>query len=182
MMVPDCLLPPVGGTVRVDLRHHVSLSLGPAVDMTNWVPETHLEKSLCPSSLAKTLGLQWHDYWEELNPILEKWRSVNNTRCPECACHIRVNMARHLRLMNTTYVCFWRCPVLSCSLWFTSELNTKDHIESIHHFREGLLRVSPAVRLRVVREPGILRRTTTGVTGAVDGLGVGTPVQPGAEE
>ena len=27
--------------------------------------------------------------------------------------------------------------MLSCSLWFTSELNAKDHIESIHHFREG---------------------------------------------
>ena len=137
VMVLDCLLPPVGGTVRVDLRHHVSLSLGPAVDMTNWVPETHLEKALCPSSLAKTLGLQRRDYWEELNPILEKWRSVNNTRCPECTRQIRVNMARHLRLMHTTYVCFCRCPVLSCSLWFTSELNAKDHIESIHHFREG---------------------------------------------
>ena len=73
VMVPDCLLLPVGGTVRVDLRHHVSLSLGPAVAMTNWVPETHLEKALCLSSLAKTLGLQRRDYWEELNPILEKW-------------------------------------------------------------------------------------------------------------
>ena len=50
---------------------------------------------------------------------------------------MRVNMARHLRLVHTTYVCFWRCPVLSCSLWFTSELNAKDHIEGIHHFREG---------------------------------------------
>ena len=131
VMVPDCLLPPVGGTVRVDL-HHVSLSLGPAVDMMNWVPETHLEKALCPSSLAKTLGLQRRDYWEELNPILEKWRSVNNTRCPECERQIRVNMARHLRLMHTTYVCFWRCPVLSCSLWFTSELNAKDHVTSFY--------------------------------------------------
>ena len=27
--------------------------------------------------------------------------------------------------------------MLSCSLWFTSELNAKDHIEGIHHFREG---------------------------------------------
>ena len=63
--------------------------------------------------------------------------SVNNARCPECARPIRVNMARHLRLLHTTYVCFWRCPVLSCSLWFTSEINAKDHIEGIHHFREG---------------------------------------------
>ena len=131
VMVPDCLLPPIGGTVRVDPRHHVSLSLGPAVDMMNWVPETHLEQALCPSSLTKTLGLQLRDYWEELNPILKKWRSVNNTRCPECTRQIWVNM------MHTTYVCYWRCPVLSCSSWFTSELNAKDHIESIHHFCEG---------------------------------------------
>ena len=137
VLVPDCLLPPASGTVRVDIRHHVSLSLGLAVDMSNWVPETQLEKALCPTSLAKTLGLQRQDYWEELNPILKKWKSVNNAHCPECARPIRVNMARHLRLLNTTYVCFWRCPVLSCSLWFTSELNAKDHIEGIHHFREG---------------------------------------------
>ena len=32
VMVPDCLLPPVGGTVRVYLRHHVSLSLGGGYD------------------------------------------------------------------------------------------------------------------------------------------------------
>ena len=83
VMVPDCLLPPVGGTVWVDLRHHVSLYLGPAVDMTNWLPETHLKKALCPSSLTNTLGLQRCDYWEELNPIIDKWRRVNNTRCPE---------------------------------------------------------------------------------------------------
>ena len=46
-------------------------------------------------------------------------------------------MACHLRLVHTQYVCFWRCPALSCLLWFTSELNAKDHIEGIHHFREG---------------------------------------------
>ena len=34
-MVPDCIVPPASGTVRVDLRHHIGLSLGPAVDMTN---------------------------------------------------------------------------------------------------------------------------------------------------
>ena len=77
VMVPDCLVPPASGSVRVDLRHHVSLSLGPAVDMSDWVPETHLEKALCPTSLAKTLGLQRPHYWEELNPIL-KWTNVND--------------------------------------------------------------------------------------------------------
>ena len=68
VMVPDYIVPPENGSVRIDLRHHVSLSLGPAVDMSNWVPETQLEKALCPTSLAKTLGLQGKDYWEELNP------------------------------------------------------------------------------------------------------------------
>ena len=57
VMVPDCIMPPVSGTVRVDLRHHIGLSLGPAVDMTSWVPEPNLEKALCPASLADTLGL-----------------------------------------------------------------------------------------------------------------------------
>ena len=62
---------------------------------------------------------------------------MNDGRCPECERVIRMNMARHLRLVHTKYVCFWRYPVLSCSLWFTSELNAKDHIEGIHHFKEG---------------------------------------------
>ena len=33
VMVPDCIVPPASGSVRVDLRHHVSLSLGPALDI-----------------------------------------------------------------------------------------------------------------------------------------------------
>ena len=136
VMVPDCIVPPASGSVRVDLRHHVSLSLGPELDMANWVPEPNMEKALCPSSLADTLGLQRREYWEELNPILKQWKSVNNSRCPECDRLIKVNMGRHIRLMHTTYVCFWRCPVMSCSLWFTSELNTKDHIEGVHKFQE----------------------------------------------
>ena len=183
VMVPDYIVPPENGSVWIDLRDHVSLSLGPAVDMSNWVPETQLGKALCPTSLAKTLGLQRKDYWEELNPILKKWKSVNDGRCPECARPIRVNMARHLRLVHTKYVCFWRCPVLSCSLWFTS-----DHIEGIHHFREGhgtsfylLLRVPEAIRHGVVREAG-LRGTTTGYPGHLDGPSFGMPVGPGTED
>ena len=38
---------------------------------------------------------------------------------------------------HPTHVCYWRYPVPSCPLWFTSELNGKDHIENTHHFREG---------------------------------------------
>ena len=102
VMVPDCIVPPACGTVRVDLRHHVSLSLGPALDMAHWVPEPNMEKALCPSSLADTLGLQRRQYWEELNPILKKWKSVNNSHCPESDQPIKVNMARHLRLVHTT--------------------------------------------------------------------------------
>ena len=136
VMVPDCIVPPASGVVRVDLRHHVSLSLGPALDMASWVPEPNMERVLCPASLADTLGLR-REYWDELNPILKRWKSVNNSKCPECNVLIKVNMGRHLRLKHSTYVCFWRCPVQSCSLWFTSELNAKDHIEGIHRFQEG---------------------------------------------
>ena len=49
VMVPDCLLPPVDNMVRIDLRHHVGLSLGPAVDMTRWSPEAQLDRALCPA-------------------------------------------------------------------------------------------------------------------------------------
>ena len=137
VMVPDCLIPPVDGAVRVDLRHHVGLSLGPAVNMTNWAPEDHLQRALCPASLADTLGLQRRTYWDELNPILKQWKSVNNSACPDCQQFIKVNMGRHIRLKHTNYMCFWRCPVISCSLWFTAELNAKDHIEGVHKFQEG---------------------------------------------
>ena len=137
VMVPDCLVPPENDTVRIDLRHHVGLSLGPAVDMTNWSPEDNLERALCPGSLIDTLGLQRREYWNELNPILKRWKSVNDSHCPDCQKFIKINMGRHIRLKHTTYMCFWRCPVVSCSLWFTAELNAKDHIEGIHRFKEG---------------------------------------------
>ena len=121
----------------MDLHHLVTLSLGPAMDISDSVPASNLDRALCPNSLAPTLGLQRREYWEEINPLLAKWKNVNDTRCPECVRLIRVNMARHLRLVHSDYVCLWRCPVASCSLWFTSVLNAKDHIENIHRFREG---------------------------------------------
>ena len=135
--MPDCLVPPENNTVRIDLRHHVGLSFGSAVDMTDWSPEEHLERALCPNSLLDTLGLQRREYWGELNPILKRWKSVNDSHCPDCQKFIKINMGRHIRLKHTTYMCFWRCPVISCSLWFTAELNAKDHIEGIHKFKEG---------------------------------------------
>ena len=85
VMIPDCLLPLVGGDVRVDLRHLVTLSLGPAMDMSDCIPAPNLDRALCPNSLAPTLGLQRREYWEEINPLLTKWKNINDTRCPECA-------------------------------------------------------------------------------------------------
>ena len=116
VMVPDCLLPPVDNMVRIDLRHHVGLSLGPAVDMTHWSPEAHLDRALCPGPLLDTLELQRRDFWAELNPILKQWKCVNGSKCPDCGELIKINMGRHIRLKHTTFQCFWRCPVLSCSL------------------------------------------------------------------
>ena len=46
-------------------------------------------------------------------------------------------MSRHLRASHTDNQCFWRCPVSTCLMWFSSELNGKDHLERIHSFREG---------------------------------------------
>ena len=100
VMVPDCLMPPENNTVRVDLRHHVGLSLGPAVEMTNWSPEDHLDRALCPASLSDTLGLQRREYWAELNPILKRWKSVNKSNCPDCQKFIQINMGRHIRLKH----------------------------------------------------------------------------------
>ena len=78
-----------------------------------------------------------HDYWSEVTPIIRKWQSVNDTSCPHCCRLIRVNMSRYLRAPHTECQCFWRCPVSSCPMWFSSELNGKDHIERIHNFKEG---------------------------------------------
>ena len=136
-VIPDCLVPPVGDEVHIDLRHVVTLQLGPATDMGNDLPPPNLECALCRKPLAATHGLQRRDYWQEVNSLLEEWKNVNDSNCPKCDRVIRVNMARHHRLVQTTYVYFWRCPVSTCPLWFTSELNGKDHIKRTHRFREG---------------------------------------------
>ena len=97
------------------------------------LPPLDLASRLTPNSLEQTLQLLRRPYWDEINPLLTRWRSVNDAKCPDCARLIRVNMSRHMRLTHITYV----CPVPSCPLWFTSELNGKDHIENMHHFQEG---------------------------------------------
>ena len=110
---------------------------GSAFDIRRELPPPDIALALTPNSLELTPGIQRRAYWEEVNPLLANWRSINDAKCPECARVIWVNMSRHLRLMHTTLVCYWRCPVPACPLWFTSELNGKDHIENIHHFKEG---------------------------------------------
>ena len=62
---------------------------------------------------------------------------MNDASCPHCNQTIRVNMSRHLRSAHTEHQCFWRCPVASCPMWFSSELNGNDHLERIHSFKEG---------------------------------------------
>ena len=49
------------------------------------------------------------------------------------SCHL----GQHVPTSHTDNQCFWRCPVSTCSMWFSSELNGKDHLERIHSFREG---------------------------------------------
>ena len=120
-----------------DLQHVVGLSLGSAENLSSTLPPGGLHLALCDKSLRPTLGLGCQDYWSEVTPILRKWQSLNDASCPYCRRVIRVNMARHLRASHTDCQCFWRCPVSSCPMWFSSELIGKDHLERIHSFKEG---------------------------------------------
>ena len=137
VLIPDTVGPTVDAVSPVDLQHVVGLSLGPATNLSSSLPPADLALSLCENSVVPTLGLGRQAYWDEINPILRKWQSVNDARCPECARSIRVNMSRHIRLSHTVCQCFWRCPVPTCPMWFASELNGKNHLERIHNFMEG---------------------------------------------
>ena len=101
------------------------------------MPREDLHLTLCDNSLRPTLTVGRKDYWSEITPILRKWQCVNDAACPHCNRIIRVNMSRHLRASHTDNQCYWRCPVSTCPMWFSSELNGKDHLERIHSFREG---------------------------------------------
>ena len=111
VMAPDCLVLPEGPDVRIDLHHVVTLRLGSVVDMGHDLPPPDLALALCPNSLALTLGLQRRAYWNEVNPLLQQWKNVNNSRCPECDRLIRVNMSRHLCLMHTTHLAHYGSPL-----------------------------------------------------------------------
>ena len=137
VLIPDTVGPTVDADSPVVLQHVVGLSLGPAVDLSSSLPPTNLALALCDNSVLPTLTRRRRAYWAEINPILRKWQSINDARCPACDRLIRINMSRHLRLSHTFCQCFWRCPVPSCPMWFTSELDGNDHLEWIHSFTEG---------------------------------------------
>ena len=122
VLIPDTVGPTVYAESPVDPQHVVGLSLSPAANLSSSLPPADLALTLCDNSVLPTLGLGRRDYWEEINPILRKWQSINDARCPECDRLIRVNMSRHLRLSHTTCQCFWRCPVPSCPMWFARSL------------------------------------------------------------
>ena len=121
----------------LDLQHVVGLRLGPAENLSAILPREELHLSLCENSLRPTLIADRRVYWAEVTSLLQRWQNVNDTGCPHCHRIIRVNMSRHLRASHTDNQCFWRCPVSTCPMWFSSELNGKDHLERIHSFREG---------------------------------------------
>ena len=135
VLIPDTVGPTVDAESPVDIQHVVSL--GPATNLSSTLPPADLTLALCKNSVLPTLGLGRRDYWDEINPILRKWQSINDGKCPECDPLIRVNMSRQLRLSHTLCQCFWRCPVATCPMWFASELNGKDHLERIHNFTKG---------------------------------------------
>ena len=137
VLIHDTVGPTVDADGPVDLQHVVGLSLGPVTNLSSSLPPADLATSLCEHSVVKTLGLGRRAYWEELTPILQKWRSVNDARCPECARLIRVNMSHHICMAHSVCQCFMRCPVPTCLMWFVSELNGKDYLERIHNFTEG---------------------------------------------
>ena len=89
---------PTPDHIKVLIPDTVGPSLGPATNLSSTLPPVDLALVLCENSVLLTLGLGRRDYWEEVNPILRKWQSVNDARCPECDRLIRVNMSHHLRL------------------------------------------------------------------------------------
>ena len=117
-----------------NLQHVVGLSLGPAENLSAILPREELHLSLRDNSLRPTLIADRRAYWSEVTPLLQ---NVNDTACPHCHRITQVNMSRHLCAAHTDNQCYWRCPVSTYPMWFSSELNGKDHLERIHSFREG---------------------------------------------
>ena len=137
VLIPDNTTCSADEISPADIQHVIGIRLGPAENLGSTLPREDLHLSLCENSLRPTLIADRRVYWAEITPLLQRWQSVNNTSCPHCHRLIRVNMSRHLRASHTDNQCFWRCPVSTWHLWFSSELNGKDHLERIHGFREG---------------------------------------------
>ena len=137
ILVPDSTTCTAEEVCPADIQHVIGLRLGTAENLGSTLPREDLHLSLCENSLRPTLIADRRVYWAEVTPLLQQWQSVNNTGCPHCHRMIRVNMSRHLRASHTDNQCFWRCPVSTCHMWFSSELNGKYHLERIHGFREG---------------------------------------------
>ena len=97
VLIPDTFS---GPTVNADspmvLQHVVGLTLGPAVDLSSSLPPPDLDRALGHNSVLPTLIRRRRAYWAEINPILQKWQSINDARCPECERLIYLNMSRHL--------------------------------------------------------------------------------------
>ena len=78
VLIPDTVGPTVHADSLLVLQHVVGLS--PAVDLS--LPD--LDRALCNNSVLPTLIRRRRAYWAEINPILQKWQSINDARCPEC--------------------------------------------------------------------------------------------------
>ena len=128
-LVPDSTTSTADDVSPSDLQHVVGLSLGPAENLSACLPRQELHMSLCDNSLRPTLIADRRAYWTEVTPLLRKWKDVNDTACPHWHRIIRVNMSGHLRAAHTDNQCYWRCPVSTCPMWFSSELNGKDHLK-----------------------------------------------------
>ena len=130
ILVPDSTTCTADEISPTDIQHVIGLRLGPAENLSAILPQEDLHLSLCENSDRRVC-------WAEVTPLLQRWQSVNDTGCPHCHHVIRVNMSRQLRASHTDNQCFWRCPVSTGAMWFSSELNGKDHLERIHSFLEG---------------------------------------------
>ena len=62
VMVPDCLLPPVGSEVRIDLRHFITLQLGLATDISKVYGGVRLKPAFIITITYYVLGYQ-HSLW-----------------------------------------------------------------------------------------------------------------------
>ena len=94
VFIPDTVGSTVDADSPVDLQHVVGLRLGPAVNLSSSLPPADLVLALCDNSVLPTLTRRRRAYWEEIIPILRKWQSINDARCPESDWLMWVNMSR----------------------------------------------------------------------------------------